>query len=302
MVASKEALREAEKTRQLFKKGDDKRDEGLPLHPAGVKRIDNLSYGPDKKWHLLDLYLPETYEGTLPTIINIHGGAWVYGTKETYQFFGMSLVPHGFAFVNFNYRLPPAVEFPDELDDVHRVFHWVAEHAQEYHLNPDKVFVIGDSAGGQMALQYLTALTNPEFRSLFRYDVPRLTIRAAAINCCGSFIHEPEFRRGAPGAYFTEDAIKDKKELLYTEKYMTKDLPPLFLTTANEDFIRDCTVRLDGYLLAKQIFHEFHSYGDSDNPKGHVFNYDIRDTTAQICNQEIIAFFRRFMYEYPTNI
>ncbi|GJM47840.1 alpha/beta hydrolase [Weissella soli] len=295
MVVNKEILAEAAALKTLFKEGDDQRDANLPTQIPEVERFDDITYGPKEKWHLLDVYLPKKRHGKVPTIINIHGGGYVYATKETYQFFGLSLAKAGFAFVNLNYQLAPEIQFPGELDDVNLAMHWVATHGAEYDLDLDNVFIVGDSAGGQMAMQYLTILTNADFRAKFGYEQPGFTVRAAAINCGLSFIDRPGTLTGAPQAYFTDDVLANKADMLTTEQYMTTDLPPLFLTTANQDFIRDSTVRLDGFLLAKGINHEFHSYGTPEDPKGHVFNYAIKDTVAQECNQTMLTFFRNHL-------
>ena len=82
-----------------FGKGDRKRDAGLKT-PEDVKRFDDISYGPDRKYQLLDVYRLKDAEGKLPVIVSVHGGGWVYGTKETYQFYCMSLAQRGFAVVN----------------------------------------------------------------------------------------------------------------------------------------------------------------------------------------------------------
>ena len=97
--------------RYNFGKGDRKRDAGLTT-PDDVKRYDNIPYGRDKKWQILDVYRPKEKEGKLPVIISVHGGGWVYGTKEVYQFYCMSLAQRGFAAVNFNYRLAPGHRYP----------------------------------------------------------------------------------------------------------------------------------------------------------------------------------------------
>lgn len=75
----------------------------------------------------------------------------------------------------------------------------------------------------------------------------------------------PGFTDGAPGAYFTPETVSGKEEMLNTENYLTQNLPPLFIMTANQDFLHDSAVRLDGYLLAKEIPHELHIYGDMEN-------------------------------------
>ena len=83
--------------------------------------------------------------------------------------------------------------------------------------------------------------------------------------------------------------------MLETEEYITQDIPPLLLTTANQDFIRDCTVRLDGFLTAKHINHVFRSYGTPEEPKAHVFNYNVKDPVATKCNLEILDFFKQYL-------
>ena len=295
MVVKENILKAAKAMNAMCKENDDKRDAGLPHDIPEVERFDDIAYGPKEKWNLLDVYLPRKRGKKVPTIISIHGGGWVYGTKETYQFFGLSLAKNGFAFVNFNYQLAPEVEFPSELDDINRAMHWVAKHGSEYHLDLDNIFIIGDSAGGQMAMQYLTILTNDGFRQKFGYEKPNFIVRAAAINCGAAFLNLPGMIEGAPQAYFTDNVLETKMDMLETEEYITQDIPPLLLTTANQDFIRDCTVRLDGFLTAKHINHVFRSYGTPEEPKAHVFNYNVKDPVATKCNLEILDFFKQYL-------
>ena len=69
---------------------DAERDEGLTT-PEDIKRYDNISYGPHDVWNLLDIYHQKDVTGPMPVIVNIHGGGWVYGNKEIYQFYCMNL-------------------------------------------------------------------------------------------------------------------------------------------------------------------------------------------------------------------
>ena len=80
--------RTSERVRREWKIGDAKRDKGLTT-PDDIQRFDNISYGEDLVWNLLYVYRPKKQEGKLPVIVNIHGGGWVYGNKEIYQFYGM---------------------------------------------------------------------------------------------------------------------------------------------------------------------------------------------------------------------
>ena len=94
--------------RKLFKEGDDIRDAGLST-PDDIVRYDNILYGEEPAWQVLDVYRPGNAAGDkLPVIIDVHGGAWVYGDKERYQYYCMNLAQMGFAVVNFTYRLAPS--------------------------------------------------------------------------------------------------------------------------------------------------------------------------------------------------
>ena len=63
---------------------DYKRDKAIPL-PEGITQCRNISYGSHGKWNLLDVYYPDGTTAPLPTIVSIHGGGYVYGSKEIYR-------------------------------------------------------------------------------------------------------------------------------------------------------------------------------------------------------------------------
>ncbi|WP_195702021.1 alpha/beta hydrolase [Companilactobacillus futsaii] len=281
--------------RKQFKTQDDKRDAGLPTEIPEVTRIDNLSYGPDPKWNLLDIYLPKNVTKPIPTIINIHGGGWCYGTKETYQFFGLNWAKRGFAFVNANYRLAPDIAFPKELDDVNQYVHFVAQHADEYNLDKNNFFLMGDSAGGQTAEQYVTILTNSKYRQLFDYEMTDLKFKAVVLNSAANFMAEPNAINGAVAGYFTPESVKKYSEQLNVEKYITKDFLPAYISTANQDFLRNSAFKMDGFLTAKNISHICKMYGDEKNPRGHAFLINQKDELAKKANDDEMAFLKSYL-------
>lgn len=281
--------------RKDWKASDDKRDAGLSHDLAGIKRIDNLQYGKDSKWNSLDLYLPENIKKPMPVIIQIHGGGWFYGTKETYQYYGLGMAKTGFAFVNPNYILAPESKFPQELNQVNEYVHWVDQHAEDYQLDRNNVFLVGDSAGGQMAEQYTAILTNSAYRQKFGYSLTKLKFRAIALNSPATFMLDPGMISGATAAYFDPKIMKkpETRELLNVEKYINSDFLPTFISTANRDFIHDCSVRLDGFLRAKGIEVIQKSWGDEKHPEGHVFLINQKDELAKQANDEEADFFKK---------
>ena len=129
----------SEVVRRTFKASDDKRDKGLKT-PEDIERFDDIVYGENEKWNLLDVYRPKKETGKkLPVIVSVHGGGWVYGTKETYQFYCMNLAERGFAVVNFSYRLAPEYKFPAPLEDTNKVISWILDHKKEYQFDTEHI-------------------------------------------------------------------------------------------------------------------------------------------------------------------
>ena len=117
--------------RREFKKGDDIRDAGLTA-PDDVIRYKDIAYGKDSAMQVLDVYRPKDTEGNLPVIVSVHGGGWVYGDKELYQYYCMSIAQRGFALVNFTYRLAPEYQFPAPMEDTNSVFAWILDNKDKY--------------------------------------------------------------------------------------------------------------------------------------------------------------------------
>ena len=281
--------------RKEWQAGDDRRDAGLPKTLAGVRRFDNLSYGPAGKWNLTDLYRP-TDQKKVPVIVNIHGGGWFYGTKETYQFYGLALAQAGFGVVNFNYRLAPETSYPGAVEDVDLLLHWLVEQAANYQLDLNNVFLVGDSAGGQLAEQYLALYSNFIYRQLFGFAKPKLKIKAAALNCGVYFVLENDWNLDdLERAYFQPDLVEKYREQLKIENYLTDQLPPLFIATANQDFLHNKACQLDKWLTKQQIKHVFKVYGDFSQPRRHDFQINQKDTLAKRCNEDELTFFKRYV-------
>lgn len=98
----------------------------------------------------LDAFVPQG-DGPFPTCILVHGGAWMNGTKNTYitpLFEPLSKA--GFTWFTINYRLAPQHRFPACIEDVESAIRWVKAHAAEYKADPQRIALIGESAGGQL--------------------------------------------------------------------------------------------------------------------------------------------------------
>jgi len=280
----------------LFSKGDKKRDKGLQT-PVDVERKDDLSYGPHGKWNLFDVYFPKGTQGKLPSIVNIHVGGWVYGTKEVYQFYCMSLAQRGFAVVNFNYRLAPASKFPVPLEDLNQVIHWIFEHAAEQPFDLGRIFFVGDSAGANIAALYCCLCTNPVYARMFTIKPPAGFVPTAiALNCGIYHIHSLAGQNAQGIGNLLKDFLGKKHTQEDLEKinvcgFINKDFPPTYLMTAENDFLKSQAPFMKEKLEEFQIKHHYELYGVGNKEIAHVFHCNIRLPEAAQCNDEECNFF-----------
>lgn len=125
------------------------------MHNPNVEVLRDIAYGPTGIKQELDIYRPKHIpDGGCPVLLQIHGGAWMLGSKEHQALPLMHyMASKGWICVAINYRLSPSVGFPTHLHDCKRALAWIRSHGHEYGMNPDFVAVTGGSAGG-----HLTAL------------------------------------------------------------------------------------------------------------------------------------------------
>ena len=105
---------------------------------------------PKNERQTLDVYAPREGKNH-PIVFWIHGGGWQAGDKTDVQVKPQVFVDKGFVFVSTNYRLLPDASIKEMGGDVAKAIRWVHDHAQEYGGDPDTFFVIGHSAGAQLA-------------------------------------------------------------------------------------------------------------------------------------------------------
>jgi acetyl esterase/lipase len=271
------------------------RDEAIPL-PQGVTECRNISYGCHGQWNQLDVYYPQGTSKPLPTIVSIHGGGYVYGTKEVYRRYGMDMARRGFAFVNFNYRLAPKWKFPTPLYDTNAVMEWICKNHHRYHLDPDRIILIGDSAGAQMASQYAAIATNPEYAALFSMEIPRITLRCLGLNCGMYDLKEMVTgRRSSMRKDYLDKAVSPEDPRFDVLANITSAYPPAIITTACHDFLRNCAEPMYNHLRERNIPAIWKCYGSEDDETiGHVFHVNIPLAEAIRCNDDAAEYFRKY--------
>ncbi len=122
-----------------------------PLGAAEPKIDRDRAYAEMKnERQTLDVYAPP--EGKkLPVVVWIHGGGWQHGDKSEVQKKPQAFVDKGYVFVSINYRLLPNATIKQMGGDVAKAIRWTHDHAKDYGGDPNTLFVMGHSAGAQLA-------------------------------------------------------------------------------------------------------------------------------------------------------
>lgn len=125
--------------------------------PPGVRMERDLAYVSDgDPAQKLDLYLPEeAHEKPLPLVVHIHGGGWRGGNKYPCPVVGM--VRKGYAVASVEYRFSQKALFPAQIQDCQAAIRWLRANSKQYSLDPERVGVIGASAGGHLSALVGTA-------------------------------------------------------------------------------------------------------------------------------------------------
>lgn len=153
-------------------------------YPDTLTEVLDIPYVDDgEKYHKLDVYYPRDMKQgqKLPVIIDIHGGGWFYGDKELNKNYCLHLAERGFVVFGISYRLVPDVLVADQLRDCMLALKYIAKHLSDYPCNKSRIYLTGDSAGGQLAGYVAAATVSKRVREVFDLVDPKLHISAVSL-------------------------------------------------------------------------------------------------------------------------
>lgn len=269
----------------------------------GVQVLSNLPYVANAEQHqTLDIYYPPDADeaAVYPVIIDIHGGGLMYGEKEMNQVYASRLATEGYIVVVINYRLCPAVLYDDQVRDVLAAYAWTAQNAERYGFDLQNVYVVGDSAGGQLAFYTSLVNTSPELQALYGVRASGLSIRALGL-ISGMFDMKSGLNSVLMPCYLGYTyADSPYYKVLQPEEVLNKGvLPPSYIVTSAKDFLRPASVSLDALLTENGVEHEFHDWELTFNrSSGHITSVAYPDLEeSRVTIAEMLAFFEAHRIE-----
>lgn len=125
--------------------------------PADVKLERDISYVPNgDEAQRLDIYLPEkASDKPMPLVVHIHGGGWKGGSKYPCSLAFMA--SRGYVVASIEYRFSQKALFPAQIQDCQAAIRWLRANSKTYNIDPDRVGVVGGSAGGHLSALVATA-------------------------------------------------------------------------------------------------------------------------------------------------
>ena len=216
-------------------------------YDAVLEKIDTLetdaSYESAFDNGVLDLYAAKG-DAPLPLIVYAHGGYYVGDDKLDFTYYCQSLAARGYVVANLNYQLAPEGKYPTQMLQVNEAIRFLLAHAEEYRIDPAKIFIGGDSAGAHLSSQMGLYYTNPAFRDRIGGEpaIAPEQLRGLILHC--GYYNIDTLR--ATGFPMIADSVwmmtgekhyegTEAAKSMNTVAWLTPDYPPVFIDCGDRD-------------------------------------------------------------------
>ena len=259
----------------------DKKRMATQTPPENVVKVKDVEYLDDgNPYHKFDVFYPEgtiSKEG-LPVIIDIHGGGWMYASKDLNEYYCMELANKGYCVFSISYRLVPDVTVYEQIKDCTDALAYINSNMKNYPANKKTVMLTGDSAGGQLALYSTILNNNPDAREIFGTVDTKLNIKCLLLTSPVTYA-----KSGGWFSIYTKKMWGKDYKTKAAYNYMDLDeimelannMPPTyFITSSGDTLAHDQTVNAYNYFADKGYECEIEDFTDLIEGKKlpHVFS------------------------------
>lgn len=259
----------------------DKKRMATQTPPENVVKVKDVEYLDDgNPYHKFDVFYPEgtiPKEG-LPVIIDIHGGGWMYASKDLNEYYCMELANKGYCVFSISYRLVPDVTVYEQIKDCTDALAYINSNMKNYPANKKTVMLTGDSAGGQLALYSTILNNNPDAREIFGTVDTKLNIKCLLLTSPVTYA-----KSGGWFSIYTKKMWGEDYKTKAAYNYMDLDeimelannMPPTyFITSSGDTLAHDQTVNAYNYFADKGYECEIQDFTDLKDGKKlpHVFS------------------------------
>lgn len=277
--------------------------------PAGVASVTNVQYRSNDPDAYLDAYYPAsavTSKQQLPTIVWVHGGGWVSGSKENVANYAKILASHGYTTVAIDYSIAPEAHYPLPVIQTNAALRYLQANAVRLHIDSSRFILAGDSAGSQIAAQTATIITNPAYARQMNMTAPIAPgqLRGMLLNCgaydigltqndkaARSFVHTVLW------AYSGQKDYLHDGDLQYASvaNYVTAGFPPSFITAGNADPLEPQSKELAARLTKLNVPADTLFYPENHQPRlQHEYQFHLDLPDAQTALSRMVVFLEQY--------
>lgn len=255
----------------------DDRNHARQTEPGNIERIYDIPYVDDgNKYHLMDVYYPRNTDEKLPVIIDIHGGGWMYATKDLNRIYNLYLAKRGFTVFSISYRLVPDVTVYEQLQDVMSALDFIQKNMDKYPCDKENIMLTGDSAGGMLACYGAALLTSDYLRKVFNTCNPGMKLTAMLLTSPAPFMKNGGMMTVYSRRMWGKDyKIKPGYHLMDLDEIICyADYPPTVMITSSGDILalkqtRKAAALFEAYHIPVKLMN-FPKYEGKNLP--HVFS------------------------------
>ena len=261
------------KQRNQFNQMTSEKYSSYPI-PDSVQIFRNVPYMTDRNpAHLMDIYRPANERNLLPVIINVHGGGLMMGNKEFNLGFCVDLCQQGFLVFSIEYQLVPDVLVFSQYEDIICAMNTINCILLLYGGDNNRLYMVGDSAGAYLIV-YALAMQKSPFLAEAAHIIPS-TLPVRALGLISGMFYTQRFDK--IGLFMPKSlygpSYKNSSFAPYTNPEhpeIAGNLPPCYLVTSHNDFLRKYTLdfakalrrhgipyKLDDYPPDKRLTHAF---------------------------------------------
>ena len=286
-----------------FSKGDQASEAALAKHvPAGVVSRRDLAYG-EAKDEVFDLYYPEG-ASSLPTIVWVHGGGYVAGSKDGVANYLKVLAGNGYTAIAVEYSKGRGTTYPKPLEQVNAALGFVSSHAAQLHVDAASIILAGDSAGAHIASQVALIITDPSYANAIGI-APQLKPQQLVAMLLVSGVYDPfATDRNGVRAWFYETmmwaysgvkslAMDERFKLMSVPAHVTAAFPPSYISSGNADPLAPQAVVLAQTLAGLGVRTEALFFpAERDPPLPHEYQFNLDAAAGRESLERMLGFLR----------
>jgi acetyl esterase/lipase len=292
--------------RSVFDRGAARASEALAAHVPGdlVETIDE-AYDIGSPDGRLDVFRPDR-EDPLPTVVWVHGGAFISGRKGDVANYLRVLAGRGLTTVGVDYSIAPGARYPTPVRQVAAALSHLLDHADRLGIDPRRIVLAGDSAGAQIAAQVALLVTDPDYAREVGIDVelPAASLRGVVL-FCGAYDFSLAGGSSRVGSWLVDTAIwsylgsrrrhdeRTQQQGTIT-RHVSPSFPPAFVSAGNGDPLLPHTHGLVEALERHEVDHETLLFAEDHEPRlGHEFQFDLDGPDGREALDRAVGFIHR---------